>query len=269
MNAATNIEAIFLEQLYGSLRENTLILPTLPEMALHIRDLAEDERTTISDISRAINKDPALAARVVQLANSPAFRTRTPFNSVDAAVLRLGTSMIKNIVTGMVMEQLFQSTSEVTDQMLRIYWGHAMEVAEKAMGLAVEHRHLHLDQAMLAGLVHDIGVLPILSLAEEYPILLENQAMLKRLIQKAHSQVGTAILAHWNFSDELITVAQEHENLAYTQDGACDYAELIIVADLISDHRHHDLLQIKDPTSIPAFRKFNLSDEHSPASKRP
>ncbi|HTQ98986.1 MAG TPA: HDOD domain-containing protein, partial [Candidatus Acidoferrum sp.] len=113
-----NVETVFLDELYTMLKGNTLILPTLPEMAIRIRELVEDDDASLSDISKVINKDPALAARVMQIANSPAFRTRTSFSSVDTAVMRLGGTMIKNIVTASVMEQLFQSTSDVTDFLL-------------------------------------------------------------------------------------------------------------------------------------------------------
>ncbi|MES2603781.1 MAG: HDOD domain-containing protein [Pseudomonadota bacterium] len=258
MLANDNVEAVFLDELYSMLASNTLILPTLPEIAIRIRDLAEDERSSLADIGKLINKDPALAARVVQIANSPAFRTRSPFNSVDVAVMRLGGAMIKNIVTGMVMEQLFQSTTEVTDHKLRTYWHHATEVSERALELARPHKHLQLDQAMLAGLIHDIGVLPIIALAEDYPQLLVDPAQLDRLIAKAHLEIGTAILKHWNFSEELIAVGALHENMLYEHEGPVDYVELIIVANLLSDHKKADLHQIRNLKAIPAFNKFGI-----------
>ena len=258
MLANDNVEAVFLDELYSMLSANTLVLPTLPEMALRIRDLAEDDKSSLADIARLINKDPALAARVVQIANSPAFRTRTAFNSVDMAVMRLGNTMIKNIVTGMVMEQLFQSTTDLTDHKLRTYWRHATEVSERAMELAKPYKHLQLDQAMLAGLIHDIGVLPIVTLAEDYPQLLVEAAQLDRLIARAHLEVGTAILKHWHFSEELVAVGALHEDLQYDHDGPPDYVDLIIVANLLSDHKQGDLQQIKNLKAIPAFDKFGI-----------
>lgn len=255
------VEHRFLDELYGRLTSNDLVLPTLPEMALRIRDLVADENSSLAAIAKWINKDPALAARVVQVANSPAFRSRATFNSVETAVTRLGGSMIKNIVTAMVMEQLFQSTTEVTDRLLRTYWRHATEVSELAMALARSTRHLQLDQAMLAGLIHDIGVLPILTLAEDHPDLLADEPCLVRLIAEAHTKLGTAILAHWHFSDDLISVAQEHENLAYQSGGPVDYVELLIVANLQSDHKKHTLLEIPDLLAVPAFVKLGVVDE--------
>jgi HD-like signal output (HDOD) protein len=260
MPANSAIEKVFLDELYGMVADNSLILPTLPEMALRIRDLAEDDDTSLADISKAISSDPALAARVVQVANSPAFRTRTTFNSVDMAVKRLGGNMIKNIVTSMVMEQLFQSTTEVTDRKLRNYWHHATEVSQLAMEIAQFHRHLAVDQAMLAGLIHDIGVLPIISLAEEFPELLRNEAQLDRLLRNAHTAVGTAILKDWHFSDEMIAVCEHHEDLQYHTEGPAEYVELIIAANMLSGHKKADMAAIAEMRDIPAFDKLGLAD---------
>lgn len=259
MHPNDNVEAVFLDELYSMLKSNTLVLPTLPEIALRIRDLAEDESSSLADISKAINKDPALAARVVHVANSPAFRTRTPFNTVDNAVMRLGGTMVKNIVTSMVMEQLFQSTTDMTDAKLRTYWEHATEVSQRAMVLASQYKHLQVDQAMLAGLIHDIGVLPIIALAEDYPQLLVDEAQLDRLIQTAHLEIGTAILKHWDFGPELVAVAAHHENLQYETDQPIDYVELIIVANLLSEHKKADLQAITNPKAIPAFNKLGIT----------
>lgn len=252
-----SIESKFLEELYASLQNNTLILPTLPEMALRIRDLVTDENSSLAEISKLINKEPAVAARLIQLANSPAFRTRSSINSVDMAVMRMGGDMIKNLVTAMVMEQLFQSTTDVTDRKLRTYWRHAQEVSDIAINLAMDYRYLPSDQVMLAGLIHDIGVLPILTLAEDYPQLLEDEAKLDRLIDEAHVRIGTAILQHWNFSEELICVTREHENLQYQGGAKPDYVDLIIVANLRSDHKNAALARL-DLSAIPAFNKLGL-----------
>lgn len=257
---ADNIESRFLEELYTSLQNNKLILPTLPEMALRIRDLVQDENSSLADISKLINKEPALAARLVQIANSPAFRTRSAINSVDMAVMRMGGNMIKNLVTAMVMEQLFQSTTDVTDRYLRTYWKHAQEVSDIAIGLALDFKHFQSDQVMLAGLIHDIGVLPILTLAEDYPELLADESKLDRLINEAHLTIGTAILKHWHFSEELIQVVQEHENLQYQGTAQPDYVDLIIVANLRSEHKKGDLAKL-DLAAIPAFNKLGLLEE--------
>jgi HD-like signal output (HDOD) protein len=252
------LETQFLDELYRKLASNELVLPTMPEMALKIRDIVEDPNSSLANISKLINKDPALAARIVQVANSPAFRSRTPFNSVEAAVMRLGGSIIKNLVTAMVMEQLFQSTTEMTDRKLRTYWRHATDVSELAIAFVSAHPHLQADQAVLAGLIHDIGVLPILTFAEEHPELLADEAVLDSLIKQAHCQVGAKILEAWRFSADMIRVALEHENLQYNSKDKPDYVDLLIVANIQSDHKKGELADLGDLLHIPAFIKMGV-----------
>jgi len=162
---------------------------------------------------------------------------------------------------------LFQSTTELTDNKLRTYWSHATQVSEMAMEMARQHKHFQMDQAMLAGLIHDIGVLPIVALAEDYPQLLIDEAQLDRLIHKAHLEIGTAILKRWDFSDELIAVAAHHENLQYESEGLPDYVDLIITANLLSDHKQHDLREIKNLKAIPAFNKLGINSRPETLAK--
>jgi HD-like signal output (HDOD) protein len=167
--------------------------------------------------------------------------------------------MIKNIVTSMVMEQLFQSTSDITDQKLREYWNHATEVSQRAIVMASQYPHMQPDQAMLAGLIHDIGVLPIIALAEDYPHMLVDNANLSRLISQAHLEIGTAILKHWCFGDELVAVVAHHENLQYDHDGPPNLVDLIIVCNLLSEHKADDLATLKNLKAIPAFHKLGIT----------
>lgn len=254
------LENELLERLFSALRQDQLVLPTLPEMALRVRDLLADPDSSMADVARAVSRDPALSARLIQIVNSPLLRARTRIDTIEMAVVRLGSSMIRNIVTGLAMEQLFQATTDVTDRKLRTTWRHAWDVSSLAMGLCLQHPHLQSDQAMLAGLVHDIGILPLLTLAEEYPTLLEDEARLDRLIARTHCELGRAILEHWHFPESLVAVASEHENLAYEGGDKPDYVHLIIVANLHSQKNSSRCHGLGDLTAIPAFARLGLTE---------
>ncbi|HTQ98549.1 MAG TPA: HDOD domain-containing protein, partial [Candidatus Acidoferrum sp.] len=118
---------------------------------------------------------------------------------------------------------------------------------------------LPMDQAMLAGLIHDIGVLPIIALAEDYPQLLVEKSQLEHMLHSAHIEIGTAILKHWNFGDDLIAVMAHHENLQYDHEGPPNLVDLIIVSNLLSEHKAADLAQLKNLKAIPAFSKFGIT----------
>jgi putative nucleotidyltransferase with HDIG domain len=257
---STDIAKQFLQDLLKDLESNTLVLPTLPEVALRVRDAVDDEDASIADIVKVIATDAALSARLIQVANSPLMRASKAIDSLDMAVNRLGMKLVRDMVIAMVMEQMFQATSELTDKKLRQIWEHSTTVAAISHALASQFTKLSPEQAMLAGLVHDIGALPILTKAEDYPELLENEAMLDKIIDKLHAKIGKAILQAWNFPPELIKVPAEHEDLA--RDSAqTDYVDVVTVANLQSYMGSNHPLAQKDWSTIPAFQKLGLNPE--------
>ncbi|MCK4865257.1 MAG: HDOD domain-containing protein [Gammaproteobacteria bacterium] len=261
MDAAA--EEKFLDKLLDDLENDKLILPTLPEVALRVRDTLEDENSSLLDVAKIITSDAALSARMIQVSNSPLLRAANPIESVEAAVTRMGSNMIRNLVTSMVMEQMFQATSDVTDKRLRKIWEHSTEVAAIAHALASQFTKLQPEQAMLAGLIHDIGALPILTRAEDHPELLEDEATLDRIIESVHSTIGAEILRKWNFPEELIAVAEQHEDLEHNSENGPDYVDVVIVANLQSlidsNHRHTKI----DWNTVPAFSKLGLQADVS------
>ncbi len=256
------MEEQFIKELLADLESDNLVLPTLPEVALKVRDTLEDESMGLSDVAKIVTTDTALSARLIQIANSPLLRANREIDSVDAAITRMGANMVRNLVTSIVMEQMFQATSDATDKRLRRIWEHSTEVAAISNALAAQFTSLPPDQALLAGLVHDIGSLPILSRAEDVPELLQDEELLDRIIARTHTSIGSAILRKWNFPEELITVAAEHEDLQRNSPQT-DLVDVVMVANLQSYlGSDHPLTKI-DWSTIPAFAKLGLQPDVS------
>ncbi|VAX01016.1 HD-GYP domain (HD superfamily hydrolase) [hydrothermal vent metagenome] len=255
------LEKQLLDKLFSDLENDNMVLPTLPEVALRVRETLEDHDAGMGDVAKIITTDAALSARLIQVANSPLLRAARAIESVEVAVTRMGGDMTRNLVTSIVMEQMFQATSDATDSRLRAIWEHSTQVAAMSHALTSQFTKLKPDQALLAGLVHDIGVLPILTMAEDIPELLDDEKLLDRIIQKAHPSIGEAILKKWNFAEDIISVAAEHENISRDHPGDADYVDVIIVANmeshLGSNHAHASI----DLSTVPAFAKLGLEAE--------
>lgn len=251
----------FYSNLIKEIESNQLVLPTLPEVALKVRDAVEDPNASASQVAQVIGTDAALSARLIQVANSPAYRGRNPIENLQTAIARMGATVVRNLVTGLVMQQMFQATSEATDARLRRIWEHSTEVAAISQLLAMQFPGVKPDEAMLAGLVHDIGALPILVRAEDMPELLEDEALLDELIEKLHTKLGKLILKNWGFLPQIIAVAAEHENLSRDSGPNVDYVDIVQVANIQSylgkDHR----LSAIDFTSVPSLKKLGMSEE--------
>lgn len=246
------------EELMQAIDRDQLVLPTLPEVALRIREAAEDPEISLSELTRHISTDTALSARLIKVVNSPLLRSRQAITDLNMAVNRLGVVYTANLATGLAMAQLFQATTDNIDRRMRDVWARSTEVAGISHVLCRHYTRLKSDQATLAGLVHLIGVLPILSYAEENSRLLHDSISLDIVIERIHPLIGDRILAAWDFPSQLRNVPSQHLDFARTP-GAVDYADVVQVAMLQSlSGSTHPFAQM-DWNQIPSFGRLGLN----------
>ena len=258
------VEKHFLASFLDDLNRNRVVLPTLPEVAVQVRKLVNDPATTDRQISRLIGSDPALTARLFKVVNSPLYRSQEKIENLQTAVTRLGRTQVRNLVTSLVMQQLYESKgTQLTKQRLKTLWAHSAKVATLSFVLARRFTKLQPDQAMLGGLIHDIGVLPILRCAEAYPELANDPEALEEVIGELHTIIGPYILDEWNFSPELVAVTSQHEDLQHSDGPEVSYVDVVIVANLHSYLGTQHPLTQKDWSKIPAFTKLGLTPEES------
>ncbi|PIE41136.1 MAG: histidine kinase [Gammaproteobacteria bacterium] len=256
-----SIEETVLHELVTMIKNDEMVLPTLPEVALQARDTAENPDASASDLSKVINNDAAMTARIIKVANSPIMRGSKEINDVQMAIARLGMTCISNLVTGLAMEQMFQATSDLIDKTMRKNWKHSTEVAGIANVLCRHYTKLKPDQATLAGLVHNIGVLPILTYAEDNGKL-NDPITLSRVIDKIHPHVGTRILESWEFPEELVAVPKGH--LTFKRDTGTDtpdYTDIVTVANLQSYIGTDHPLTTFDWSNVTAFNRLGLDPQ--------
>ena len=245
------------KELIQAIDSDELVLPTLPEVALKVREAAENPDIGIPQLSKVIGNDAALTARIIKVVNSPLLRTNKEITDLQMAVGRLGINYTCNLATGLAMEQMFQATSDVVDRKMREVWNKSTEIAGICHVLCKHYTRLLPDQATLAGLVHQIGVLPILTYAEEHSELLADSISLNHVIEQIHPIIGDKILRTWEFPELIAMVPGQY--LDFTRDSAkVDYVDIVQVATLQSYlGSEHPYTQL-DWSQIPAFRKLGL-----------
>jgi len=235
---------------------DTLVLPTLPEVALNVREITESEDSSIADLIDVINKDAALSARILKVCNSPLFRGANEINNLNMAVGRLGMQYTSSLAMGLAMAQMFQATSEMIDVRMRETWKRSTDIAGVCSVLARREGHLNPGQATLAGLIHAIGALPVLKYVEDHELQI-NSVMLDNLLDELQPLVGDKILEKWDFPQELRIIPKASVDFARQLDKA-DYADLVTVALLQyvagSDHPYTEL----DWTQITAFNRLGI-----------
>ncbi|NOX75047.1 MAG: HDOD domain-containing protein [Gammaproteobacteria bacterium] len=257
-----DIKTRILSELIEELEQDKLVLPSLPEVALKVRDTVEDENATTKDVAHVIATDAALSAKLIQVANSPLLRGSKHIDSVNMAVTRMGNTMVRNTVNSLIVQQIFQPTTDITDTLFRSFWTHSTEVAAISQALAGMAR-LKADQAMFAGLVHDIGALPIIKYAEDIPELLEKPDVLAEIIRELHTVIGIALLSKWEFPQDIINVAAKHEDLTRDPGGTPDLVDVVIAANLQSYFGTAHPLAKVSWSDVPAFARLGLDTEVS------
>ena len=235
-----------------------LVLPTLPEAALRVRDLATREDVTAAQLSAEIGRDPALAVRLLRVANSAAQRGNARIESLQQAVTRLGIGYTRLLVESLVMEQLFTTTTPALREHLRGIWQRSVAVAGLSQVIAAHCTLLDPARAMLAGLVHEVGALPVIRVADSQAERVEPGPMLEAVIRLLAPRIGRLVLQAWHFPPELVAVPTDCVDLQRTHDGPADYADVVCVARLQVLARAAPLSPAV-PEALPAHRKLDLS----------
>ncbi len=251
----------FLQDIQIAIRENRITLPTLPEVALKVRDALEDENMSAVGIAEIIATDAAISARLLQVANSPLYRGTSEIDNVQMAVTRMGVKLVRDLVSGLAMRQMFQATSDALDRLFRSTWQESVDVAALSRVLCANAPHLDKEQAMLAGLIHNVGALPILTFAEQQGgDLAHNESLLEQYVAILSPIISKAILQKWSFPESLVNVAVNCRNMDYDGGPRADYVDVVQVARL-------ELLQTRpgepqlDLSSVPSFQKLGMASD--------
>ncbi len=244
----------------GAIEKDKLVLPTLPEVALRVREVADNPNANFDQLVDVIGRDAALSARILRVANSPLLRASRVIDDLKTALARLGMEYTCNLATGLAMEQMFQATSDLVDRRLREVWSRSGEVAGISHVLCRHYTQLRPDQATLAGLVHQIGVLPILTYAEDHPSLLIDSLTLDKVIDSLHAELGDMILKAWDFPEELAHIPTLSLDFN-RQAPKADYADIVTVAMLQSHAGGTSSLAQVDYHQVTAFERLGLDPD--------
>ena len=261
------LESQFVEKILNDIESNQLVLPTLPEIGLRVRKLVDDPDITALKLSRVISADGAVSARLLQVANSVSYAGREPVIELRSAVSRLGHAQVRSLVTSLVMAQIFnlKKLDPAIQNKIKKLWIDCTKIGALSQVLAKNFTRIKPDEAMLAGLTHLIGWLPVLSCANDFPQFVGDAKALKRVCHSTGKQVSEAIMEAWKFPDAFKTVVTEFDHL--DREGESPKIELVDI--VIVARLHHAIGTPNHPyakldwMTLTPFKKFGLEPEES------
>ncbi|MCR8914812.1 HDOD domain-containing protein [Marinobacter panjinensis] len=252
-----NEEHHLLMEFYAELRSNQLSLPSVPDVAWKVRRTVDREDSTADQVASAIGADPSMAAKLVRACNSPLYRGFSDVRNVREAVVRLGMRTTRQLVTVFAMREVFKTRQASLQKEMDKLWRHSREVAALCWVLADSATSINPEEALLAGLLHDIGVVPVLVQAEHHVNLFADQANLEHAIGELRGDVGTAILESWSFPANFLEATRHAEDWAHeSRESAPQLVDIVIVAQLhamIGSSQNGNLPPFDE---VPAYRRL-------------
>lgn len=259
-------EAEALEELRAYFRKEHCELPSLPDLALQIGKAIDNPDNANEDIARLIQLDPALTARIVSVVNSAAFGGFSKIKSIHQATARLGRTKVRSLVYSCLLKSIFKINSNTLKKHMEELWQHSAYVAALSFVLGRETPGIDPEQALLAGLIHDIGAVAVIGGINNFPVLAEREEVLDYTIASSRLEMGLLTLKQWGLEEELQNVVVNAENWHRTGTAIPENADVVILA------RLHALIGSRQQTNlprvdtIPAFSKLahgELTPHHS------
>jgi HD-like signal output (HDOD) protein len=226
--------------LVEKINNDTLVLPTLPAIALKVRRSADDPNINLSGMADVVGLDPSLSARMIKISNSAYLGRAVKVTSTTQAVTWIGLNQVKNIATALAMEQLFVSKNEVVKKYMTKMWNDTVDIVANAMAAMLTYqaatgkKTLNLDTMTLSALVANIGALPVLTEAERHDSVFANPTFLDVAIQKLSGRIGGSIMREWQFNEVFIQCAEHWRNLEFT-DSSIDYIDFVRIGAALSN----------------------------------
>jgi len=249
---------------YRHMQANNLVLPTIPDVSFKIRRAINDDKSSVSSIARIVQIDPSITAKLIQIANSPLYIGRKKIESCPEALTRLGLKTAQDIITTVAMKSVFNAKSPLIRQKMTELWLHSSYIASISAVFAHKIPGFDPDRAMLAGLIHDIGIVPILTYADKHPDIIAHPKDLVETVRQLRADIGVQIIRQWDFPEDFEDVVINAENWFRHDKNPANYADIVMISQLHSFIGKVDIKKIPKIDDLPAYKKLaghlNASD---------
>jgi putative nucleotidyltransferase with HDIG domain len=198
-------------------------IPTLPEIAVKLNRMLQDEDVSVRRVSKIIEKDQALVTKILRLVNSSFYQFRSQISTIPRAMVVLGLNTIRNAVLSVSMIEMFPGREIPPEFDIREFWNHSIAVAVTSKHLGEKTRLQTPDECFIAGLLHDIGKVVLAKyfkdLFGEIVVLMRDEGLTffeaeKKLSPVNHAQIGGHLAQKWQLPHGLIDAIKYHHGIS-------------------------------------------------------
>jgi HD-like signal output (HDOD) protein len=240
IQSKANVGFGFVQALAGELSSGRIDLPSFPEVATRVRQLLNDPQASVEQVVRVVGSEPALAARLMLVANASSFnRSGKQVTDLRTAINRIGHSMVRSATMAFALSQLRRGAKlDKLQTRLNKLWQQSTQVAAFAYVLARTCSTVNPDEALLAGMMHGIGKLYIMTRAAQHPELFTDHVTLDEILGNWHASIGKAILENWEFPESMSSAVGEQDDHAREgeDEDKPDLRDIVAIAILMSSY---------------------------------
>ena len=231
----------FVQSLAAELSKGKVDLPSFPDIAMRVRQVLADEDVSQEQVVRVVGSEPALAARLLQIANSAAINfSGKVITDLRTAINRMGHNMVRSAAIAFAMSQLKKVDSlKGLEKPLDDLWKSSAAVAAMSHAVARRFSRVNPDTAMLAGLLQGIGKLYILTRSSKHPALFADHATYNQIVRDWHSPVAKALLENWDMAEEIVNAVSDFEDMERDHSGPVDLTDVLTVGSLLAAFKEH------------------------------
>lgn len=225
----------FVERLAQDLRDERLELPAFPEAVVRIQRALQSPDTRTEHVVRILSSEPALAARLLRMANSAEFRrTDQEITDLRTAVTRMGFNIVRSVAVAFAMRQLRRKDtySPAAQREFEQAWEESLAASAACYVIAKRFTRLNPDQALLTGLLHVLGRLYIIMRSKDEPEL--GDIEMRQIIDGWHASIGKAILETWGLPEELQHAVEHQDEFDSGQEGEVSLTDVLLAAKLLA-----------------------------------
>ena len=248
------------QSLLNAFMQKKLDLPSLPEAALKVRQAINSPDVGSTEIIQIVQSDPVLSARLVRVANSPLYGTWREIKTVRDAVRRLGLETTKNLSFSLSVKQLFSAKTSVIKSFIQNLYNESTSIAAIAFVITqTQAEDLDPEQALLSGLIQNLGLIPILKYIDMHPSMMQSAELLGKSIENLQLPVSTMIFNEWNSDPEFIDIVEHAKNWTRNSGDTVDYCDVVIAARLLY-LQEKDELPVDNLQKLPVIQKLRLTE---------
>jgi HD-like signal output (HDOD) protein len=225
----------FVQTLALEMSAGKIEIPSFPDVAVRVRKVLADENCDSAQVARVVSAEPAMAAKLLQIANSAALNPNgSRITELKSAVARIGLSMVRSTSLAFAMEQVKNAAALAPlRKPLNELWERSVKVAAMAFVVARRWTKVNADTALLAGLMHGMGRVYILTRAVKHPALFADPVAYQQIIRDWNTSIAKAVLESWEISPDIIFAVENYEQLDRRGSGAPDLTDVLTIANLL------------------------------------